>query len=187
MLPFESNLARQARADALFLTWRLNDTLPYLAKPNTPGMPGQTFFALDRALDTAASGPRWLENPAVAQSVVTALRFGEQQLDLYNLLAYCLMPNHIHLVLEPLASLSRINHSIKDISARNATQLLRRGHQPFWHEDSYERWIRDAAERDRMVAYTENDPVSAGLVREPAAWPWSSASQTLTAQSLVAL
>jgi REP element-mobilizing transposase RayT len=187
MLLFEPRVARQVGNDALFLTWRLNGTLPYLAKPNMPGMPGQTFFALDRALDTAASGPKWIEDPTVAQSMMTALRFGEQQLDLYKLLAYCLMPNHVHLVLEPLASLSRINHSIKEITARNATQILRRVHQPFWHEDSYERRLRDATERDRMVAYTESDPVTAGLVREPGKWPWSSASQTLTAQSLVAL
>lgn len=187
MLLSDTDVARKAGNDALFLTWRLNDTLPYLAKPNTPGMPGQTFFALDRALDTAASGPRWLEDSTVAQSVVTALRFGEQQLDLYNILAYCLMPNHVHLVLEPLTTLSRINHAIREITGRNANQILRRAHQPFWHEDSYEHWLWDAAERDRMVAYTERDPVTAGLVREPEEWPWSSASHALTAQSLVAL
>ncbi len=173
--------------DALFLTWRLHGTLAFLAKPTQPRIAGQAFLAFDRALDTAASGPRWLEESAIAQCLVTAIEFGERQLDLYDLLAFCVMPNHVHLVLEPLTPLARIDRTIKELTARSANEILGRAGERFWHDDSCHHWIRDVAERDRIVEYTEYNPVAAGLIPTREEWPWSSASHALTAQSLLAL
>jgi len=46
----------------------------------------------------------------------------------------------------------------------------------FWSRDYFDRWIRDSAEERRIVRYIENNPVKAGLCREPAEWRFSSAS-----------
>ena len=187
MICYQANLPGREPVNAVFLTWRLHGTLAHLVKPTQPGIPDQAFAAFDRALDTAASGPRWLEEPAVAQCVVEALRFGERQLELYNLIAFCVMPNHVHLVLEPKAPLAKIAKSIKGFTARSANQILGRTGQHFWHDDGCDRWIRNAGDRNRMAEYTESNPVSAGLIEAAEEWPWSSASHAVTVQSLLAL
>jgi len=173
--------------NAVFLTWRLHGTLGYLVKPTQVGIPDLAFAAFDRALDTAASGPKWLQEPAIAQCVVEALRFGERRLEFYTLIAFCVMPNHVHLVLEPNASLPKITTSIKGFTARTANEILGRTGQHFWRDDSCDRWIRNASERKRMAEYTECNPVSAGLIGAAEQWPWSSASHAITVRLPVAL
>jgi len=165
---------------AIFLTWRLHGTWAKLVKPTTERTQARMpvpRFAFDQALDHATSGPKWLAEPAIAQCVVDAFRFGEQKLKLYNLVAFCVMPNHVHLVIEPLAPLSKITKSIKGFTARSANQILGRTGERFWQDESYDHWIRNAAERNATIEYTENDPVSAGLIGEAGEWPWSSASR----------
>jgi hypothetical protein len=45
--------------------------------------------------------------------------------------------------------------------------------QAFWQEDH---WVRDGKELARIMAYIEDNPVRAGLVATPEAYPWSSAN-----------
>jgi REP element-mobilizing transposase RayT len=47
--------------------------------------------------------------------------------------------------------------------------------QPFWQDESYDRAVRNEAEFQRIVRYIEWNPVKAGLVTTPEAFPWSSA------------
>lgn len=61
-----------------------------------------------RKLDKAATGPRWLEDECVARCVSNVLRYGERQLRLYELRAWVLMINHIHILIDPNAKLARI-------------------------------------------------------------------------------
>jgi len=57
------------------------------------------FFArYDALLDAIANGPDYLKQPAVAETIVKEMhRFDG---DLYRLLAYCVMPNHVHLLMD---------------------------------------------------------------------------------------
>ena len=151
-------------------------------------MPVPPAFAdFDRAMHTTTAGPKWLEEPAVAQCVVDAFRFGERHLRLYRMDAFCVMPNHVHLVVEPLASLSKITKSIKGFTARTANQILGRTGERFWQDESYDHWIRNSKDLNKIIEYTEHNPVSAGLIETAEQWPWSSASHAVTVQSLSAL
>jgi putative transposase len=184
---YQGTLPCSESVNAVFLTWRLHGTLAHLAKPTPLGVPDQAFAAFDRALDTAASGPKWLQEPAIARCVVDALRYGERHLELYALIAFCVMPNHVHLVLEPKAPLAKITKSIKGFTARAANQILGLTGQHFWHDDGFDRWIRNSRDRNRMAEYTECNPVSAGLTEAADQWPWSSASHAVTVQLPAAL
>jgi hypothetical protein len=53
--------------------------------------------------------------------------------------------------------------------------LLGRTGQPFWQDESYDHYARNSIERDRIIAYIEENPVSAGLIGSADLWPWSSA------------
>jgi putative transposase len=87
------------------------------------------------------------------------------------------MPNHVHLVAIPQAAAWRITKTIKGFSAREANRILGRVGQPFWQHESFDHWIRDRREMERVLRYVESNPVKAGLVATAAEWPWSSASE----------
>jgi REP element-mobilizing transposase RayT len=137
---------------------------------------GAKFVAGDRLLDAAATGPRWLQKPEIAQSVVHVLREGEKFMR-YELRAWVVMPNHVHIVLRPAIDLSKIVAAIKASGARDANCLLTRSGERFWARDYFDRWIRNVDEEQRIVRYIERNPVKAGLCKSSEDWPWSSANQ----------
>jgi type I restriction enzyme R subunit/putative DNA methylase len=88
------------------------------------------------------------------------------------------MPNHVHALLLPKVSPARLLGGLKGSTAREANQVLGRTGQPFWQAESYDHWVRDAREFEKIVAYIENNPVTAGLVARPDDHRWSSAAGT---------
>ncbi len=160
---------------ALFITWRLHGSLPRIPAPTEDQPGGKAFAAIDRELDKAATGPRWLLDERVAQCVVDALKYGQDNLHLYELHAWVLMANHVHILIYPEAELSRITKSIKNYSARQANEILGLTGQPFWQDESFDHWARGPEELERIVRYIEENPVSAGLTRRVEDWRWSSA------------
>ena len=98
------------------------------------------------------------------------------QADRYALNAWCVMPNHVHAIVTPLGEhrLSRILQSWKGFSAHTINRKLNRsGH--VWQKESFDHIVRDEECFEKFVAYTESNPVVAGLVDRPADWPFSSA------------
>ena len=65
--------------------------------------------------------------------------------------------------------------SLKGFTARKANVILGRTGQPFWQDESFDHWVRDEVEFARVVSYIERNPVTAGLVKDPGDWRWSSA------------
>ena len=158
---------------ALFITWRLHGSLPREVDVIAP-KGGRAFVAVDRLLDRPATGPRWLEQPEVAACVLRTLKYGAETLRLYDLEAWAIMCNHVHLLIDPRAGMARITKSIKNYSAREANRILGRT-GPFWQMESYDRWVRSGDARAGVLRYIEFNPVSAGLVDQPEDYRWSSA------------
>jgi putative transposase len=163
----------------LFVTWRLAGSVARTRLPLLPTGPnlsaGQAFLACDREVDKAAGGPVWLPEDRVARVVADALLYGESERRFYQLRAWVIMPNHVHLVLRPKTSLPVIPRGLKGSTARQCNLILCRTGEPFWQDESFDTRESDEAELDRMVRYVENNPVSAGLSAIPRDWPWSSA------------
>ncbi len=185
----------------LFLTTRLHDSLPIEAiqrlrdetqlrlqvieatadpaeKSDLLYREGKRYFGrFDDLLDAATHGPDWLHDPQIARIVCDALHNRDGKT--YDLVAYCVMPNHLHIVLTPLLrdaenyySISRIMHVMKGYTAYEANKVLgRKG--TFWQAESYDHYVRDAAELQRIVYYVINNPVKAGLVDDWTAWAWT--------------
>jgi putative transposase len=158
----------------LFVTWRLAGSLPALPPGVIYPTPGHAFAAQDRALHQSHA-PAWLRDPHVAREVVKAIRAGEGERNVYELQAWVVMPNHVHVLLLPHASLRTITHWIKGRTARQGNRLLGRSVQTFWQRESYDHWVRSEREFQRIVSYIEGNPVLAGLADSPQDWPWSSA------------
>jgi type I restriction enzyme R subunit/putative DNA methylase len=84
------------------------------------------------------------------------------------------MPNHVHLLLTPLISGSKLMQSIKGFTAREANRILGFTGQPFWQAESYDHWVRNDAEFSRIANYIEENPVRARLARSADDYRWSS-------------
>ena len=157
----------------LFVTWRLHGSLPVAPADVIYATPGHAFAAQDRAL-ARGHGRRWLSDPRVARRLVEAIQTGESQKQFYELEAWAVMPNHVHLLILPHVTLPQITHWIKGRTAREANLLLGRTGEPFWQDESFDHWVRNEKEFHRIVAYIEENPVSAGLAATPEDWRWSS-------------
>jgi REP element-mobilizing transposase RayT len=122
----------------------------------------------ERFLDTGA-GACYLANPRVAQVVAEAI----QKFDgaRYRCYAWCVMPNHVHAILRPLAThrLSEILHAWKSYSANRANRILERLGR-FWQREYFDRIIRDDQSFHRVVKYVLDNPRRAGLHT----WRWVS-------------
>ena len=123
--------------------------------------------------EDAGHGACHLKRPEIARLVEAALLYGDG--DRYRLIEWCVMPNHVHVLIEPIQrSLPEIVQAWKSVTARRANRLLGR-QGPFWMRDYYDRYIRDARHLHLARRYIWLNPVTAGLCREPAEWRWSSA------------
>jgi len=188
---------------AFFVTFRLKDSIPkakiwqlknafdenvkQLKRNNNADLDFQLynerkrFFAqYDALLDAMEDGPVFLKQPKIAKLVVNELyRFDD---DLYKLVAYSIMPNHVHILIDTsiqipkyfdvskwesleFEPLSNIMKKIKGPSAVYANRLLDRNGK-FWQRESYDHYIRNAKEFNRVIAYILNNPVKAGLVKQ---------------------
>ncbi|MFZ1416472.1 MAG: DUF1156 domain-containing protein [Defluviicoccus sp.] len=130
---------------------------------------------IEAALD-AGQGDCWHRQPEIAALIEAALLHfdGER----YRLHAWCVMPNHVHVLATPRdgESLSAIVHSWKSFTAKEANRRLGR-EGTFWQEEYFDRSIRNAEHFAATVAYIENNPVKAGLCDSPGAWSASSAAR----------
>jgi len=85
------------------------------------------------------------------------------------------MPNHVHLLVTPVAPLPKITQSLKGITAKRAGLMLALTGRSFWQEESYDHLVRHEGEFEKIRSYIEKNPVRAGLVAEANQYRWSSA------------
>lgn len=130
---------------------------------------------MDRSLDEARSGPTWLRNEDIVGLVARSIECAERELRFYTLHAWVIMSNHVHLLLCPNVEPARFLQSVKGYTAREANRLLQRSGKPCWQAESYNHWVRDAPEMNRIRRYVENNPVRLGLVASAEEYRWSSA------------
>lgn len=190
---YQRNLPhRLVPGEYLFITFRLAGTLPRTVAeqlraqlqqleaaenrsgPDELSLRRKRYFKhFDQFLDAARTGPNWLARPDVAAAVKAVVH----ELDgaAFEVVCYCLMPNHAHLLVylpEQAPLLAQSLRMLKGRSAREANRLLKR-EGAFWQPESYDHVVRNAAEMERIVAYILENPVQAGLAADWQQWPHS--------------
>lgn len=196
----------QPKGREYFVTFRLAGSLPtnvvndlrhrrkeWLKKaedqkpdPHTPGwQPGiqeriqlKIFKKYEAHLDKGKTGPIWLKQSRVADIVKESIHYRDQKV--YDLYAYCIMSNHVHLVFKHLINskktkeekfpITNILMNLKRYTARECNKILDRS-GAFWQPESYDRVIRNRDELERIIDYTLNNPVKAGLTSYWKDWP----------------
>ena len=94
----------------------------------------------------------------------------------YCLHSWCIMPNHVHVIVElmPNNDLSKIIHSWKSYTAHRANKILGLTGS-FWQCDAYNHIIRSKKEYDFQIKYVWENPEKAGLQN----WQWRWKKATL--------
>jgi REP element-mobilizing transposase RayT len=182
----------QVKGATYFVTFRLKNSLPVeileklsqefeqiqrLPKDKMEVEQYHWFEKFDSYLDQVLNGHDYLMNPPIAAVVEEAMRY--RNMKVYDLIAFCIMPNHIHLIFTPLEkekgayfSLTEILHSLKRHTGRQSNLLLNQS-GAFWQDESYDHIIRDEAELERTIKYILYNPVKANLVKNQKDWKWS--------------
>ncbi|MBT8218788.1 MAG: hypothetical protein KJP00_03135 [Bacteroidia bacterium] len=180
-----------------FITFRLADSLPQstvewlrnkienaeLSLDHQSFM--RAFHSYDRELDMNPRGACLLRKKEIADLVRERLH--EYDNRLYNLIAYCIMPNHVHMLIDtsiqlpadydgvPPPDYKQIDQIMKLIKGGTASQsnriLRRKG--IFWQRESYDRYIRDSMHLENVIQYILMNPVKAGLAKDVQDWEYS--------------
>jgi putative transposase len=160
-----------------FVTFHLADSFPVSLRSEWEAMlevedDAERRRQLEVYLDRGR-GECYLRIPEIGQVMDEAFRFCHGRT--YELLAWCVMPNHVHALpktqVEPLG---RIIAQFKKYTAREANRVLGRTGR-FWAKDCWDTYMRDSRQELATIKYIESNPVKAFLVKEPGEWPWSSA------------
>jgi len=145
------------------------------------------FEEFDYQLDRYEDSPKWLGDERIASIVKEAIHYRDEKI--YNLIAYTIMPNHVHIIFTPIVKHSTDNKligrtgcstyivtdilkSLKWYSALNCNKILVRT-GAFWQHESYDHVVRNSDELKRLVEYILYNPVKAGLCENWDEWKWS--------------
>jgi type I restriction enzyme R subunit/putative DNA methylase len=120
-----------------------------------------------------------LRHPKLAEQMRHSLQHFDDQR--YRLIAWCIMPNHVHVLIETLTPIARTVQGWKSVTARWAlahNEELKLGipdPNHLWMREYWDRYIRNDTHFENTVLYIHQNPVKAGLCQRAEDWPWFSA------------
>jgi putative transposase len=86
--------------------------------------------------------------------------------------AFCLMPNHVHLLTEGLQQTSNLLQFIKAFKTKTSIPFERKTGKPLWQKKFYDHILRRNDSPDDVAWYIWMNPVRAGLCRRPEEYPF---------------
>ncbi|MGA2241926.1 MAG: hypothetical protein ABSH11_07785 [Verrucomicrobiota bacterium] len=182
-----------------FVTFRLADSMPVSRRGEWEHLlkiedDREKRTRLEEYLDRGV-GECHLRDPRIAKIAEDAmLHFHNQH---YELLAWCMMPNHVHVLVHvwQVPSWKVIqNWKIHVVTEMRRLHLWERRAPPwrkdrsnsnpprrcsalqsFWQREYWDTFMRDGDQERTAIRYIENNPIKAKLSRLPDEWPFSSA------------
>ncbi|MGC9361959.1 MAG: REP-associated tyrosine transposase [Candidatus Syntrophosphaera sp.] len=112
-----------------------------------------------------------------ARILISAINFHDNKM--YDLHCYCIMPNHVHILVKPLLGKDGAYYKISTIVQRLKTYTANMFNQhrgsrgKIWHRDYFDRYIRNPVDYRNVVKYILENPVKAGLVSKAEDWKYS--------------
>jgi len=95
----------------------------------------------------------------------------------FEVLAYCVMPDHVHLLLEGLTADANLREAMRQWKQKTARECMTRYRARLWQAGFHERVLREGDDIRAVVGYVLQNPVRAGLVRSARDWPWIGSSR----------
>jgi len=92
---------------------------------------------------------------------------------LFAIHAYCLMPDHIHLLAEGLQRQSNVLQFMRVLKRNSSTPFQRETGEALWQKKFYDHILRDNDSPDAVARYIWMNPVRANLCHNPEEYPYS--------------
>ncbi|PYJ28601.1 MAG: hypothetical protein DME90_07305 [Verrucomicrobia bacterium] len=101
----------------------------------------------------------------------------------YELFAACVMPDHVHLLIQPWPKddnekgsvvfwpLSELMHSIKSFSAHKINEMEKKT-GPVWEKESFDRYVRSDRDLQEKFYYICRNPWDSGVAKQNEDYPW---------------
>ena len=109
---------------------------------------------------------RAFADPEVAAQTLEQFR-RTATIERFEILAYCLMPDHAHLLVEGLTANSDLRRFAKMAKQRSGGVHRRRCGARLWQEGYFDRVLRDRDDAGEIARYIVNNPTRAGLSSYP--------------------
>jgi len=137
-----------------FITFRTHESLDFflekLTKQNKPNNMKQ--LEIDKYLDASNNGSYL--NEAVLTYLYDFLI--NKNNELYELAAFNIMPNHVHLLFKPILQLTNVMQKLKGNSAYQINKMLNLKGR-FWANNYYDKLIRDERHFNVVYNYIKNN------------------------------
>ena len=91
----------------------------------------------------------------------------------YELLAYCLMPDHLHLLASPENSGVSVSEFVRHFKSRTAFRFKSAKNGKLWQRGFYDHVVRKSEDLQTVANYIIHNPVRKGLVETPDKYPYS--------------
>jgi len=175
-----------------FVTFRLRGSLPKSVidelqkkreelktsdgKENWEEFERYEFKIIENILDSVDNSENaFLCQPDIAPVLMERFEFLEQKF-CWRVPVYVIMPNHVHcLCIADKAgddiSLTQLIAKFKQYTARRINGILNRKGR-LWVDENFDHWCRNSAKEISVIKYIVNNPVKAGLVKNPEDWKW---------------
>lgn len=126
---------------------------------------------------TFARRPSFQHDGIVASSSEHLLQLSLQEH--FAVLAYCFMPDHVHLLVEGLQASSDLRRLMARWKQRTGYDHSRATGERLWQGGFFDHVLREEEDRLSVAAYILANPVRAGLVTHPSDYPsWGSSVWT---------
>ena len=102
----------------------------------------------------------------------------------FAILAYCLMPDHVHLLVEGTQSQSDLRRFVKRTKQSSAQVYSHMNDGRLWNEGYHDRVLRKETDVREVARYIVWNPVRAGLTTTPSQYPYLG-SDILSIEELV--
>jgi REP element-mobilizing transposase RayT len=148
--------------------------LPQRKSPRLRGFDYPACYAYSITICTRDRVPHFLDKEA-GREVACSLE-DEARRSGYSLIAYCVMPDHIHILTGPndrahALTLPQFMQRFKSSSTRRLWKLGIRG--VVWQTSYFDHVLRRDEDLEQVARYILGNPVRKGLVRDPEAYPLS--------------
>lgn len=143
--------------------------MPRMARVVVPGYPHHVTQRGIGGRQCSLAGDDW---PMYLSLIRAACRHADTRV-----LAYCLMPNHVHFVMVPSQG-DGLRAVLADAHRRYARRVnFREGWCGHLWQERFHSFVMDERHLQAAIPYVERNPVRAGLCEAPSEWPWSSAAE----------
>jgi putative transposase len=115
---------------------------------------------------------RSLSDPALFSAILLQIRRAADAND-FHLLAYCFMPDHLHLVVEGRSPAADLHRFVKAWKQKTGFDYAKQTGSRLWQVGFFDHVLRSNESTARHVAYILANPVRAGLARTVGEYPYA--------------